>query len=414
MFILIDCDNFFVSCERIFQPRLRNRPVVVLSNNDGCVIARSPEAKAVGIAMCSPFFKIENLLKLNDGVALSSNYELYADISSRVMNLLRSRFGCLEIYSIDEAFAQIRDTPDLFALAGSLRRDILQQIGIPVSIGIARTKTLCKIAASLAKRNFSLCRLTEPEMIKETLAETEIGNIWRIGRKTASKLNFLGIFTALDLINAPLPMLRQKFGISLEKTVLELRQIPCLSADDGENRQSVISSGSFEFEIRNKDKLLANLAEFTDCACLRLRQMRALASGIWVELHSNRFNRLHPQYNSAVLISLDQPGDNTAAFISAASRGLEQIYRPDCWYKRAGVTLIGLEKRGAGQTNWLTDAGQTERDRRLMKAFDCINNRFGRHTVYFAVQPKRPRAFLKRDLKSPAYTTDWNQLLRVS
>lgn len=414
MFMLIDCDNFFVSCERIFQPKLKNRPVVVLSNNDGCVVSRSYEAKALDIPMCCPFFKIENFFKRNNGIALSSNYELYADISRRVMALLHFRFGEIETYSIDEAFVKVSDRNNFFTLASNLRQDILNQIGIPVSIGIAKTKTLCKIASKTAKKNFKLCQLTTEPLLSETLAATDIQDIWGVGRRLASRLRCLGIFNGQELAHAPLKMIRTAFGLPLEKTVLELNQTPCLDIEPPEMAKSLISSGSFEVEIQNYDQLKQNLAEFVDCACLRLRRQQALANGIWTELHSNRFNPNRPRYDNARFVSLDQPSDNTADFMNAMKRGLDAIYRPDCWYKRAGVTLVGLEAANSEQQNWLVDRRRIERGHALMQTFDEINRKHGRKTIFFAAQTPKAKSYLKREFKSPNFTTSWNELPKAT
>lgn len=410
MFMLIDCDNFFVSCERVFQPALNGRPVVVLSNNDGCVVSRSYEAKAIGIPMCSPYFKIENLLRAHNGVALSSNYELYGDLSQRTMALLHQQFGNLEVYSIDEAFVKIPFHHNYFTLASRLRQDILHQIGIPVSIGIARSKTLAKIASHNAKKNFKLCQLTEASQITETLRRTDVIDIWGVGRRSAAKLNYLGIFNGAELAATPPRMIRANFNINMEKTVMELNQIPCLDIEAPEPAKTIISTGSFENEVRSREKLEQNLAEFVDCACIRLRRQNAVARGIWVEVHSNRFNHDHPQYHNWELVSLPQPSDNTARFMTAMREGLERIYRPDCWYKRAGVTLIGLEPSNNGQQDWLADPAQSEHDRRLMSAFDTINQKFGRKTIFFAAQTKTAKAYLKRGFKSPGFTTSWQEL----
>ncbi len=414
MFILVDCDNFFVSCERVFQPRLRGRPVVVLSNNDGCVVSRSYEAKALGIPMCAPYFKIEKLFLANDGIALSSNYELYADLSARIMALLRCRFGEVEVYSIDEAFVKVPQHENYFTLASQLRQDILQQIGIPVSIGIATTKTLCKLASHLAKKNFKLCQLTAEPALSETLGKIDVVDIWGVGHRCAARLNYLGIFTALDLRNADPKMIRRNFNVTMEKTVLELNQIPCEDIQIPEMAKSIISSGSFEFEINSKAQLEANLAEFVDCACLRLRRQNAVANGIWVELRSNRFSKIHPQYNPSCLVTLPQATDNTAKFISAMADGLDRLYRPDGWYKKCGVMLVGVEPRDSAQTDWLSDPAQNEHDRRLMNAFDSLNAKYGRKTLYFGAQNQQPKAYLKRELKSPCFTTSWTDLPKAT
>ncbi len=414
MFMLVDCDNFFVSCERIFQPRLKNCPVVVLSNNDGCVVSRSYEAKKAGIQMCTPYFKIADQLRQLGGIALSSNYELYADISGRLMAFLHSRFTEIETYSIDEAFLKVPFRDDFFSLASELRTSILNQIGIPVSIGIAPTKTLCKIASRLAKQNFKIWLLSDPNMQEEILRQTEVADIWGVGRRTASKLNFMGIFTALDLRNAPAAAIRSGFGISLEKTRQELCGVPCLGIEPPEPQKTIISSGSFEYEINAFEQLEQNLAEFVDCACQRLRRQNSLAGAITVEIFSNRFNLNHPQYNNADTVNLPQASDNTARFMTAMKQGLSQIYRPDCWYKRAGVVLSGIEDAASGQKSWFTDTKQRRQDHKLMAAFDELNGKFGRKTVFFAVQNTAPKSYLKREFKSPAFTTSWSELLRVS
>lgn len=412
--MLIDCDNFFVSCERIFQPVLNDRPVVVLSNNDGCVVSRSNEAKKIGIPMCTPYFKVEKILKAYNGVALSSNYELYADISQRVMSLLRQQFGPIEIYSIDEAFAEVPFHHNFFTLASNLRQDILQQAGVPVSIGIAKTKTLCKVAGHFAKKQFKLCQLTEQRQIEDILAKTDIIDIWGVGRRSAAKLNYLGIFNGLDLARAPLKMIRSNFNVTLEKTVMELNQVSCLELEMPELAKTIISSGSFEYEVQNKEKLMQNLAEFVDCACLRLRQQKAVANGIWVELRCNRFNPLHPQYNNYYLVPLPQPSDNTAHFMTAAREGLERIYREDCWYKKTGVTLVGLEPKDGCQLNWLYNTDSDTKSTKLMQAFDAINKKHGRKTIFFATQAHQAKAYLKREFKSPNFTTSWKDLLKVT
>lgn len=414
MFMLVDCDNFFVSCERIFQPKLKNRPVVVLSNNDGCVVSRSYEAKKAGIQMCTPYFKIADRLRQLGGIALSSNYELYADISGRLMAFLRSRFTEIETYSIDEAFLKVPFRDNFFSLASELRYSILSQIGIPVSIGIAPTKTLCKIASRLAKQNFKIWLLSDPQMQEEVLRQTEVADIWGVGRRTASKLNFMGIFTALNLRNTPAAVIRSGFGINLEKTRLELRGFPCLGIEPPEPQKTIISSGSFEYEINAFEQLEQNLAEFVDCACQRLRRQNSLAGAITVEIFSNRFNLNHPQYNNASTINLQQASDNTARFMTAMKSALSQIYRPDCWYKRAGVILSGIEDAVSGQKSWFSDTEQYRQDRKLMAAFDELNSKFGRKTVFFAIQNTVPKSYLKREFKSPAFTTSWNELLRVS
>ncbi len=414
MFMLIDCDNFFVSCERIFQPKLKNRPTVVLSNNDGCVVARSPEAKKIGIPMCSPYFKIEKALKNADGIALSSNYELYADISRRVMTILHDYFTDIEIYSIDEAFAYFSSDATPIKTAKQIREQILQQIGISVSIGIAPTKTLCKLAGSFAKSHKKICFLSQKEQVNTLLTNTDVGDIWGIGRHIAKKLNFMGFFSGLDLKNADPVLIRQAFGINIEKTLRELNGFSCLEISSAEQQKSIISSRSFEFEINSCPKLKQIIAEFVDNACQRLRKQNALASGIMVHICTNRFNPKQPQYQNACNIFLDQPSNNTGLFMKAMSQGLEQIFRKGFWYKKAGVMLFDIQSAKTTQNNLFSTVAPDIRSQKLMNACDKLNAQMGRKTVYFGLQSPGIKHYIRREFKSSAYTTSWQELVRVS
>ncbi len=413
MYALIDCDNFFVSCERIFQPRLKGRPVVVLSNNDGCVVARSYEAKDLGIPMGIPFFKIENMFKSAGGIALSSNYELYADISRRIMSLIRQEFGNLEIYSIDEAFVRLPDNTALGRTAADFHDKILRYVGVSVSIGIAPTKTLCKIAGEYAKKHRKIYILNNKELISAHLQRLDVADIWGIGHHTARKLNFIGIFTGEELRTAPLKMLRAAFGINLEKTALELNGRACLNISEEENSKSIICSRSFETEISTPERLEQIIAEFVDSACLRLRQKNAVAGGICVYISSNRFNPKHIQYQNSTVINLETPGNNTARFLHAMHLGLRQIFRPGILYKRAGITLLGLQKDNTLQPDLLSPTPQNDKERSLMRAFDAINAKLGRKSIYFGIQASGIKHYIRRRLKSSSYTTSWDGLAVV-
>lgn len=413
MYALIDCDNFFVSCERIFQPRLKNRPVVVLSNNDGCVVARSYEAKALGIPMCVPFFKIEKAFKNNNGVALSSNYELYADISARIMNLMHNQFGNIEVYSIDEAFVKFPDNIPYLESALAFRNQILKQIGISVSIGIAPSKTLCKIAGEYAKKHNKVFFLDNPQLISGLLKNLDVVDIWGIGRHTARKLNFMGIFNGEELRNAPLKMIRKSLGINVEKTVMELNRIPCLEIESQEQQKSIISSRSFENEVQGLEELQTIIAEFVDSACLRLRHQNSLAQGIIVFASSNRFKLNQPQYYNSALVGLKQPSNNTAKFMQAMHQGLKQIYRPDIFYKRAGVTLVNIEDICYPQGDFLEDRREAVKEQKLMRAFDSINAKLGRKSIFFGTQAAGVKHYIKREFKSSGYTTSWDGLAVV-
>lgn len=413
MYALIDCDNFFVSCERIFQPRLKNCPVIVLSNNDGCVVARSYEAKAIGIPMCAPFFKIEKLLHSHQGIALSSNYELYADISNRVMSIIHQNFANIEIYSIDEAFVVLPDNIPYEEAAIVIRNQILKEIGISVSIGIAPTKTLCKIAGDYAKKNNKIYFLNDEQQIIRRLQNLEVINIWGVGKNTAQKLNFMGIFNGEELRTSPLKMIRHSFGISLEKTVMELNGHPCLEVNNEEAQKSIISSRSFEFEIKDFERLEQIIAEFIDSACFRLRQQHSLAQGVIVYVSSNRFNNHHKQYQNSILVSLDHPSNNTAKFIHSMHLGLKQIYRDDIFYKRAGITLVNIQPQDNLQADLLSNPKNPERELKLMKAFDAINIKLGRKSIYFGTQAAGIKHYIRREFKTSGYTTSWDGLAIV-
>ena len=413
MYLLIDCDNFFVSCERVFQPCLKDRPVVVLSNNDGCVVARSYEAKALGIPMCAPYFKIEKTFKAAGGIALSSNYELYADISKRVMRLIADCFGKIEIYSIDEAFAEIDDREDLPRLTLQIRNTILKQTGISVSVGAAATKTLCKIAGEIAKKQTAgkICILTEPDNIAAALQKLDVGDVWGIGRKLVKKLNFMGIFTAAELAAAPHALIRQSFGILTEKTLQELNGIPCIGFEDTPRQKSILCSRSFETEINGFENLKKIIAEFVDNACLRLREQNGLAGGIVVFIATNRFHE--PYYNNSKLVGLPEASCHTAKFTKAMTEGLKSIYRPEFYYKRAGIMLVGIEDAGAAQKDFLISETERTKETELMKAVDAVNRKLGRKTLYFGAQEAGIRHYIKRGHKSPSYTTSWNDLPQV-
>ena len=415
MFFLFDCDNFFVSCERIFRPDLKKRPVIVLSSNDGCVVSRSYEAKALPIAMGTPYFKIEKMFRAAGGVALSSNFELYSDISRRVMNLIRQSCDTIQVYSIDEAFARLPDTGiNHFQQAANIRHRILKEIGIPVSIGIAPTKTLCKIASSLAKsKAFNKVEiLTDPQRTRQTLNNFEVKNIWGIGSRLTPKLNFLGIFTALELQNSPLKMIRRNFGIPLEKTVMELNGHPCLDIKREETAQSITVSRSFEHEISNFEQLEAIITGFTDTACRRLRAQNAAAKEIAVFLKTNRFKNQR-ESGGSYLVSLGGPCIHTGRFIAAMKYGLEQIFSPQEAYKSAGITLLAIENADTLQTSLFEKSALPPKEQKLMQAFDSLNAKLGTHSVFFAAQALAPQKFVRSNFHSPAYTTSWQSLAGV-
>ena len=412
MFFLIDCDNFFASCETIFRPDLKGKPLIILSNNDGCVVSRSYEAKALGIPMCAPYFKISREFERQGGIALSSNYELYANISKRLMNILHQEVNNLEIYSIDEAFTEISGHTDYLKFARHLRQRILRDIGISVSIGIAPTKTLCKIASEKAKKKNcdKIYFLETSEQIRQILQTTEIENIWGIGKNLSSKLNFMGIFTGSDLIETPQDIIRRKFGITLEKTMRELQGIPCLKIEENAEQKSIISSRSFDHEINQIETLEKIISEFVEHAALRLRQQKSLARNITVFIKTNRFNTRQEQQNSSITVDLGYPCNHTGHFIQAMKKGLKQIYQHQTYYKSAGVILSNISDEQASQKNLFEENNSRTKEIELMKAFDHINQHLGAKSLFFGEQAPQDLKFIKKEFRSQAYTTSWNEL----
>lgn len=412
MFLLVDCDNFFVSCERIFQPSLKNRPVVVLSNNDGCIIARSNEAKALGIPMGYPYFKVKHDFQAQKGISLSSHPALYADISRRVMSLLRSLYSSVEVYSIDEAFLTLSEEADPEQEALLMHRTILQQMGLSVSIGIAPTKTLCKAAVDIAKKmpTDKICLLTEEEKIKSALKEKDVGDLWGIGRRTAAKLRFMGYINALEFREAPSFLIRKKLGIAIEQVRAELNGLPCKEIMHEETQKSYICSRSFDNGIYGMENLKSIIAGFVDNVCRRMRRQKAVADALTVFIETNRFQR-ETYYQNARTEVLFESTDNTAKFMEALSEGLPKIYRPHLAYKRAGVMLSGVESLSSLQGNLFVPPSEDVREKNLMRTFDVLNKKMGASTVFFGTQFQSVKAFSEK--KTTTYTTGWNTLAEV-
>ncbi len=364
--------------------------------------------------MAAPFFKIEKQFKAAGGIALSSNYELYADISQRIMSLIRDEFQNLEIYSIDEAFVHLPEKGDYFKIAQDFHNKILKYIGVSVSIGVAPTKTLCKLAGEYAKTHGKVFVLTEQNIISQMLQQTDVEQIWGIGKHSAQKLNFMGIFTGEDLRLAPRALLRKSMGINAEKTALELNSLPCLEAENDPRQKTIISSRSFEKEISDFNQLEQIISEFVDSACLRLRNQKSLATGIITYIASNRFNQNQIPYQNSILISLAAPSNNTAKFIKAMKLGLQQIYRADIAYKRAGVTLTEIQDENLPQYDLLRPQEENGKERKLMAAFDEINRKIGKKSVYFGIQKSGVQYFIRRNHKSRNFTTSWDDLASAS
>jgi DNA polymerase V len=410
MFALCDCNNFYVSCERVFAPKLGRQPVVVLSNNDGCVVARSPEVKALGIKMGVPLFQIQSLIRQHGIQVYSSNYSLYGDMSGRVMEVLKQFTPDLEIYSIDEAFLDFSGFAqrDLCHYAQQIRQTVRQWTGIPVSIGIGKTKTLAKLANAVAKKLaagvFTLTALNTDQI----LAQTQVRDIWGIGRNFARSLHEQGIVTALQLRDAPPEWIRQEYGVVMLRLVRELQGTSCLPLEQcPQPKQSITVSRSFGQPVTSLAHLQEAIATYTSRAAEKLRREQLLASAITIFVMGNRFQP--HAYSNATTLTLPVATSSTPELLHVALQGAQALYR-DCAFKKAGVILIGLVPE---LQMGLFDSQNRARDEKLMATLDHINQQLGVGSLKYAAAGLNPGWRLKTTRRSPRYTTHWQELAVV-
>ena len=424
MFALVDCNNFYASCERLFRPSLEGRPVVVLSNNDGCVVARSNEAKALGIPMGAPYFKYAEVLRRADAAVFSSNYALYGDLSRRVMQVLAGFAPRIEIYSIDECFLDLTGVRDPTALGLEIARTVRRWTGIPVAVGIAPTKTLAKLANRLAKQEAcwngvcDLQALAEPD-IDRLLADVPVGEVWGVGARLARRLQTIGIDTALALRRAAPRQIRQQASVVLERTALELRGIPCLALEDvTPDKQQIRCSRSFGAPVTTLEELIEAGTTFASRAAEKLRAQQGEAAAVAVEIQTSPFRTDSTPYAASRSVALATPSADTRALVAAACQGLRTIYRPHRRYTKAGVVLLGLGPAANTQPSLFDDSDSRRQSRALMAALDQINDRFGRGSLYLANARPAPRTDARpaprwarrQDHRSPRYTTRWDEL----
>lgn len=414
---LVDCNNFYVSCERVFRPDLTRTPVVVLSNNDGCVVSRSNEAKALGIKMGQPWFQCKALPEEHSILALSSNYALYADLSNRVMRILSGYTPRQEVYSIDESFLDLTGTPKLKDVSYQMRAQVMTWTGIPVCVGIGPTKTLAKLANFIAKRHprskgvFNYNDLTEVQQVK-LLRQIDVHEVWGVGRQLSTKLADHAIYTAQDLRDAHLPTLRSAFGVVMEKTQRELQGIACLGLEEiAPAKKQIVSSRSFGQSVNDVAVLRDAMSTFVANACVKLRAQDSHASLIQVFLETDRFRKDQPQYSPSLSVPLPQPTNDSLVVNRWADYLVGRMFKPAYDYKKAGVCLSEITPVTQYQTDWLEPPQAT--DARLMAALDDLNQRYGRGTVKVSTQGAYPAWQMKQERKSPNYTTDWHALPRV-
>ncbi len=420
MFALVDCNNFYASCERVFQPKLEGKPIVVLSNNDGCIIARSNEAKTLGIEMGAAYYKVERDLARMGVAVFSSNYALYGDLSRRVMQVLATFAPSLEVYSIDECFLDLTGmNRDLTAYGLEIARTVRRFTGIPVSVGIAPTKTLAKLANRMAKKGKSAAgpalEWSKLDSSREVLAALPVEDVWGISGRWGAKLRALGISTALALATADPARLRKAFGVVMERTCRELGGVSCLPLElVPPTRQQIMVSRSFGEKLHKRDDLMAAVTAFATRAGEKLRVQHLRARAINVFIHTSPFDTQGQHYSNSATAGLDRPTRDSGILVSCVVQGLEKIFKEGFSYQRAGVMLLDLVAEGAEQGLLFAETpGDTERTNRLMDAVDKINRTWGRGTVHYASEGLGEKWHMRQKRKSVASTTEWGALPTV-
>lgn len=419
VFALVDCNNFYASCEKLFRPDLKDTPVVVLSNNDGCVVARSREAKLLGIKMGVPVFQIKAEMQRHGILAFSSNYALYADLSSRVMRTLEEMAPRVEVYSIDEAFLDltgIESAISLVEFGQQVRERIGHWIGITVCVGIAPTKTLAKLANHAAKKypaTQGVVDLTNPDRQRRLLALVPVDDVWGVGRRLSTRLNALGITTALDLANASPRAIRDQFSVVLERTVRELNGESCIELEEiSPTKKQIVCSRSFGAKVTQFELLREAVCEYATRATEKLRKEQQQAKVLTVFIRTSPFKDNEPQYSNSASGELLIPSCDTRDFIELANHLLKRIWKDGFRYAKAGVMLSDFYDPGMFQPGLFDDVSTRSNSQQLMSVLDTINQS-GAGKVFFAGQGTKKDWSMKREHLSPAYTTRWDQLPRV-
>lgn len=413
MFGLVDCNNFYASCERVFNPSLNGKPIVVLSNNDGCVIARSNEAKLLGIKMGVPAYQIKDLVKEHDVAVFSSNYVLYGDMSGRVMSMLAELVPEIEVYSIDEAFLNLEGIQDLQTLGSKIVRQVTRGTGIPVSAGIASTKTLAKVANKFAKKYPAynrLCIIDTEEKREKALKLFEIGDVWGIGRRQAAKLEKQGIKTAYDFTQLPGSWVRKNMTVTGERTWKELRGISCIDMESAPPaKKQICTSRSFGKMVEDIDTMSEAIATHASTCAKKLRQQKSYAMSLLVFIHTNNFRENQPQYWKNTIVQLPIPTSDTLEIVEYALSGLKTIFMEGYQYKKAGVIITEITTNAQ---LGLFDSIDRDKRERLMQVVDKINGKH-QHHVKLAIQGSGRDWKLKQEQLSKRYTTDINEVIII-
>lgn len=410
---VVDCNNFFVSCERVFAPKLIGRPAVVLSSNDGCVVARSNEAKAMGIAMGIPFFKVKGLVESGQLCALSSNYTLYGDMSRRVMSVIRRHVPEMEQYSIDECFIVLPEIEDYQAFGCRLSQIVEQWTGIPVSVGLAHTKTLAKLASRFAKKHKGYrgcCLIDTQEKRRKALELTNLRDVWGIGRKSAAKLEQMGLHTAWQFARSGQKQIRKLMGVAGEETWRELNGESVLGLTMPTPRKSIQSTRSFNRPLLTTRELHTALADFCAQVAEKLRKQHACARTVGIFFATDRFNPNVPLIQRTAIHSFDVATADPREFSAATRHLLEGIYTDGIPTKRAGVWVDGIEH--AAIQRGLFDRVDRERQKRLLQTIDSVKLKMGRDSLRLASQ-EHVESIVSSELRSPSYSTKLSDILRV-
>ena len=414
MIALVDCNNFYASCERVFNPKIENKPVIVLSNNDGCVIARSNEAKVLGVKMGEPAFKLKNIIEKYNLNVFSTNFALYGDLSKRVMNVMSSEVDKMEIYSIDEAFLDFTDYASK-ERGIAIKKKVQQWTGIPVSVGIAPTKVLAKVAGHIAKKytKSGVFMFDDEGLIRRALNVFKVEDLWGIGRKNVKKLKTVGIHTALQFRECDSNWIRRHLSINGVRLQKELYSEVCYPVElTRKRKQNICTARSFGTEIKELLKLKEAIGSYANTCATKLRQEKSCCTTVSIFLSTNPFKPQAKQYNPYKVIQLDVPTNDSMEIVKVAIKGLESIYRDDCIYKKAGVIVGRIVSQEQTQLS-LFDSLDREQRKSINTAVDKINANMGKNKVKLAVQGNGRKWRLKQEKISPCYTTRFTDILEV-
>lgn len=415
---LVDCNNFYASCERVFNPGWEKKPVCVLSNNDGCIIARSNEVKSAGIPMGAPYFKFRHQLQAINAVVVSSNFALYGDMSARVMHTLAQLAPEIEVYSIDEAWLDLTGLATVDSHARTIAATVRQYTGIPVSIGVAPTKVLAKLANRLCKKQQgssnalnNVLNLNTIDNLDAVLANFAVDDIWGIGSNLAEKLQQQGIYTAKDLRDSDAVLMRSKYSLIMERIILELRGVPCLEFEDIQAKKQITASRSFGERVTDKNALIEAVAMHASRAAEKLRSQNSLCGAMQISIRTGRHNSNERYYARSVLIQFPLATRDTRKLIAAARTGIERIFVAGHRYAKAGIMLLDIVDEGYQQQSLFTDAAtDSAADKKLMRVIDLLNKTQGKKTVFFAAEGIKKTWQMKQDKKTLNFTTDWAEI----